>query len=72
MSGAVAAGEARSRRGELLFWDILMVLAAAIMIVGTVTAMVRLDAVADGRDGRGVVSVFSVSSDASGADGQGS
>ena len=70
VSGAVAAGEARSRRGELLFWDILVVLAVAIMIVGTVTAMVRLDAVADGRDGRGVVSVFSVSSDASGADGQ--
>ena len=72
VSRTVGVGEARSRRGELLFWDILVVLAVAIMIVGTVTAVARLDAVADGRDGRGVVSAFSVSSDASGADSQGS
>ena len=65
-------GEARPRRGELLFWDILMAFAAAIMIIGAVTAVVRLDAVADGRDGRGVVSAFWMSSDDSGVDSQGS
>jgi len=49
-----------------------MAFAAAIMIIGTVTAVVRLDAVADGRDGRGVVSAFWMSSDDSGVDSQGS
>ena len=72
VSRAAAVGEARPRRGELLFWDILMAFAAAIMIIGAVTAVVRLDAVADGRDGRGVVSAFWTSSDDSGVDSQGS